>query len=214
MKKALIHKTIFDVIPEDEYIRRSVVSSEINKELISETAIEKDGYIYPVISINNNTKEFPNVIGVVDCGPCLVYNKPQTEEEQEVYDVKGAIDFDNTKDLKDMIQKTAELEKAEKSILIDKNNIYNIVINEDDTPEFALLKQAINNKQIDISSYKNRLSDSFSNNIRLLTNGNSITFSKLRTFAQVFDLECELIIRDKPHVVNPMGEELRTIVSQ
>ena len=113
-----------------------------------------------------------------------------------------------------MIQKTAELEKAEKSILIDKNNIYNIMINEDDTPEFALLKQAINNKQIDISSYKNRLSDSFSNNIRLLTNGNSITFSKLRTFAQVFDLECELIIRDKKNVVNPMGEELHTIISQ
>ena len=188
MKKILIQKTILDILPEDDYIRRSITSTEINKDLADETAIEKDGYAYPVIIPTQSMKEVPKVVGVID--------------------------FDNTHDLKDMIQKTAELEKAEKSILIDKNNIYNIMINEDDTPEFALLKQAINNKQIDISSYKNRLSDSFSNNIRLLTNGNSITFSKLRTFAQVFDLECELIIRDKKNVVNPMGEELHTIISQ
>lgn len=214
MKKILLHKTILDVLPEDEYIRRSIMSEEITKDLSNETAIEKDGYIYPVIIPTQSMKEIPKVIGAIDCGPCLIYNKPQTEEDKQLYNSNRAIDFENTKNLKDMIQKTAELEKAEKSILIDKNNIYNIIINEDDTPEFALLKQAINNKQIDISSYKNRLNDSFSNNIRLLTNGNSITFSKLRTFAQVFDLECELIIRDKENVVNPMGEELHTIVSQ
>ena len=214
MKKILVHKNIFDVLSEEEYIRRSTMSAENNKDLAGETAVEKDGYAYPVIIPTQNMKEIPKVIGVIDCGPCLIYNKPESDEEKKTYDVGKAIDFDNTKNLKEMIQKTAELEKAEKSILIDKNNVYNITINEDDTPEFALLKQAINNKQIDISSYKNRLSDSFSNNIRLLTNGNSITFSKLRTFAQVFDLECELIIRDKENVVNPMGEELRTIVSQ
>lgn len=213
MKKILVQKTILDVMNEDDYIRRSVNSSEINKELAAETAIEKDGYAYPVIIPASNTKETPKVIGVIDYGPCLKYNRPETESDKEMYSINKAIDFDNTKNLQDMIQKTAELEKAEKSILIDKNNIYNIVINEDDTPEFALLKQAINNKQIDISSYKSRLSDSFSNNIRLLTNGNSITFSKLRTFAQVFDLECELIIRDKNNVVNPMGTELHAIVS-
>lgn len=214
MKKILIHKNILDVLPEDEYIRRSVMSSETNKDLADETAIEKDGYVYPVIIPTQNMKEVPKVVGVVDCGPCLIYNKPDNIEDKNNYSANKIIDFENTKNLKDMIQKTAELEKAEKSILIDKNNVYNITINEDDTPEFALLKQAINNKQIDIASYKNRLSDSFSNNIRLLTNGNGITFSKLRTFAQVFDLECELIIRDKENVVNPMGKELRTIVSQ
>ena len=214
MKKILLSKAILDVIPEKEYIRRAKIDPEINKNLSNETAIEKDGYVYPIIPLPAKKQtELPNVIGVLDCGPCLYYNKPETEEDKKTYSIDNVIDFENTKNISDMIQKTAELEQAEKSILIDKNNIYTIPINEEDTPEFALLKQAINNKQIDITSYRNRLSDSFSNNIRLLTNSNTITFAKLRTFGQVFDLECELIIRDKQGAVNPIGEEIKAVIT-
>ena len=210
MKKILIRKQIYDVITTEEYIRKKNLNPEATEDLSTEIAIEKEGYVYPIVSPNESET---NMIGVQDYNAVLLFNKPKTDKDKKLYSKDNILDFDHTDNLKDMIQKRAQLESMERSLLIDKDNIYNIFINENDTPEFVLLKEAINKKQIDINSYRNRFSDSFSNNMRLLTNSNSITFGKLKAFANVFDMDIELTIKDKPGCVNPIGEVLNTTIT-
>ena len=84
---------------------------------------------------------------------------------------------------------------------------------EKDSPEFALLKDAINKKQVDIQAYRGKLGSDFSNDLRLLTSSNSITFNKMKEIGGALDISGELILRDKnPNVANPIGEEIRTII--
>lgn len=211
MKTMFINKQMYDVITPEEYLRKKRVNNEITQSLINETAIIKDDYVYPILPINKDASQ--STVGVSDYELVLKFNKPITEEEKKIYSKDNIIDFDHSDSLKETIQKTAKLDNMEKTILISKDNIYNISINEDDTPEFALLKDAINKKQIDINSYKARFDDSFSNNMRLLSTSNSITFGKMKAFANVFDLDMELTIKDKPNCVNPMGEELHAKIT-
>lgn len=212
MKKILLNKQIYDVIDSNEYFRRKELNPDDSNNLMNETAIEKDGYVYPIIAPSNNN-EIEKTIGVRDYGPAMQFIKPQTVEQMNDYSANRVLDFERSENLRETIQKRAQLESMERSILIDKDNIYNISINENDTPEFALLKEAINKKQIDINSYKSRFDDSFSNNMRLLSTSNSITFGKLKAFANVFDLDIEVTIKDKPGCVNPIGEELKTDIT-
>lgn len=209
MKKVPIKKQIYDVISEDEYARRVKLNPSITKELANETAIERDGYVYPLNSVSS-----PDVVGVANEGIALRYSKPKTEEEKKIYSKDNIIDFDNTSNLREMIEKQAKLERAEKNILLSTGNIYTPLTKEEDTPEFALLKNAIRKKQIDIEAYKPRFGSDFSNNLRLVSTGNSITFNKLKTIASALDIEAELILRDKKGAANPIGQELHTILNQ
>ena len=211
MKTIFINKQMYDVITVEEYQRKKKINNEITRSMINESAIEDGDYVYPILPVTNDNKS--NMVGVSDYGMLLKFNRPQTEEEKQMYNKDNVIDFEHSNSLKETIQKVAKLDSMEKTILINKDNIYNISVNENDTPEFALLKEAINRKQIDINSYKSRFDDSFSNNMRLLSTSNSITFGKMKAFADVFDLDLELTIKDKPGCVNPVGEVLHSKIT-
>lgn len=205
-----INRTLYDVFSEEEYNHRFNNQPEAMRELESSSAIEKGDYVYPL-----QNKNLPYTSpGVKNYGPVLVYTPPQTEEEKEIYSKKNMIDFENNiNSCADMIQRTAELQAAEQSILLKKGNITEFIVKDSDTPEFKLLKQALSQKNVDINSYKHRFQSEFSNDLRILTQSNSITFNKLRSIANATDIEVELVIRDKPGCVNPIGEELRTTIT-
>ena len=202
MKKMLIDKQMLNVYSKEDYIRRSIINPDAVKELSGDSAIEYKGNVYPVIP------QAATMVGVKDIGPVFKFNKPK--EDDTSYSSKHIIDFENASNLKEMIQKQAELEAAERTILIGKDNIYTITIDEEDTPEFALLKDAINRKKIDMNVYSKRFGSDASNNLRLLNNSHSITFMKLKAFAEALDLQIEMSISDKPNCPNPVGETLST----
>lgn len=204
-KKMAISRNLYDVYSEEEYNHKYNINPSTMRELESSSAIQRGEYVYPVISTNA-----PFVSpGVKNYGVVLQYNHPQTETEKEEYSSKHLIDFSHVTDCADMIRKTAEIQAADQSVLTKVNNITEFVEKEEDTPEFRLLKQALNQKCIDINSYKHRFESEFSNDLRILTQCNSITFNKLRTIANAVDMEVELVIKDKPGCANPIGEELR-----
>jgi hypothetical protein len=211
MRKAAIgSRNLYNVISEEEYLRRTQMNPEAMKEISSDMAIEKDGYIYPIL---NTGIKGSSVVGVKDYGPVLQYSHPTTEEDKETFSNSHIIDMQNKPDgIKGMIQRTAELDAAERTMLIDKDNISHFVVQEQDTPEFALLKQALNQKNIDMSSYRHRHGSDYSNNMRILTSGNSITFGKLRAIAEASDIEVEITMRDKPGCANPIGSVLSTTI--
>jgi DNA-directed RNA polymerase subunit L len=176
----------------------------------SDTAIEKDGYVYPII--NPGVKN-SNLIGVRDYGGALKFNKPIEEQDKSAHASSNIIDLQqNNNGVVGMIQKTAELEAAERTVLICKDNVTQFVIKDNDAPEFALLKKALNQKNIDMTSYRHRHGSDYSNNMRILTTADGITFGKMKAIAEASDIEIELIMRDKPGCANPIGEELHETI--
>lgn len=205
-----INRSFYDVYDEREYNNRFNSQPSSMRELEPSSAIVKNDYVYPL----QNPKTMYMSPGVKNYGPVLVYKHPETEEEKTIYSKNNMIDFENNiHSCADMIKRTAELTAAEQSVLLKKGNVTEFIIKEEDSPEFKLLKKALNQKSVDINSYKHRFQSEFSNDLRILTQGNSITFNKLRTIANATDMEVEVIIRDKQGCVNPIGEELRTIIT-
>lgn len=202
MKKAKIERRILDVIDESEFIRRSSLNPDIVASLAEDTAIEKDGHVYPV------TKQYSkDVTGVTDLGKVLLYSLTEQDKSADEYKVDNVIDFENVKSLQESISKQNQLMSAERTILVSPENIFTPVIKEEDTPEMKLLKQAICLKGIDLDNYKQRFGSDYNNDRRLFEQ-NSITFFKLKRLAEIMDMNVSLSLEDKPGAPNPIGEKL------
>ena len=202
MKKAKIGRRILDVIDESEFIRRSSLNPDIVASLAEDTAIEKDGHVYPV------TKQYSkDVTGVTDLGKVLLYSLTEQNKSADEYKVENVIDFENVKSLQESINKQNQLMSAERTILVSPENIFTPVIKEEDTPEMKLLKQAICLKGIDLDNYKQRFGSDYNNDRRLFEQ-NSITFFKLKRLAEIMDMNVSLSLEDKPGAPNPIGEKL------
>jgi len=202
MKKAKIGRRILDVIDESEFIRRSSLNPDIVASLAEDTAIEKDGHVYPV------TKQYSkDVTGVTDLGKVLLYSLAEQDKDADEYKVENVIDFENVKSLQESISKQNQLMSAERTILVSPENIFTPVIKEEDTPEMKLLKQAICLKGIDLDNYKQRFGSDYNNDRRLFEQ-NSITFFKLKRLAEIMDMNVSLSLEDKPGAPNPIGEKL------
>lgn len=202
MKKAKIGRRILDVIDESEFIRRSSLNPDIVASLAEDTAIEKDGHVYPV------TKQYSkDVTGVTDLGKILLYSLTEQDKSADEYKVENVIDFENVKSLQESISKQNQLMSAERTILVSPENIFTPVIKEEDTPEMKLLKQAICLKGIDLDNYKQRFGSDYNNDRRLFEQ-NSITFFKLKRLAEIMDMNVSLSLEDKPGAPNPIGEKL------
>ena len=149
MRKMSIGRSMYDVVTVDEYIRRTDINPEAMQAMASDTAIEKNGYVYPIINAGVRNSA---LVGVRDYGGALRFSKPETEEEKQTHSADNIIDLNqNTNGVVGMIQKTAELEAAERTVLICKDNVTQFMVKPDDTPEFALLKKALNQKNIEIT---------------------------------------------------------------
>jgi hypothetical protein len=202
MKKTKIGRRMLDVVNEQEYIRRTTMNPSATADLAEDTAIEKDGYVYPV------TKQYsPIVPGVTDVGPVLLYSHPEEMNDDPEYDSKNTIDFSNVKNLQESIEKQAELMKSERAILVSPDNIFTPMVKEEDTPEMKLLKEAIVRKNIDLDNYKQRFGSDYNNDKRLFDQ-NSITFFKMKRICDIMDIKMSLTLEDKPGAANPIGDKL------
>lgn len=209
MKKAKIGRRIVDVIDQDEFIRRTTLDPESSKQMVEDTAVQApNGMVYPV------TKQYsPDVPGVTDAGPMLLYSTPDSMKQDPEYQRENIIDFDNVSSLRESIEKQAKLDQAERTILISPDKIFTPIIQEDDTPEMKLLKQAIVRKQIDIDNYKQRFGSDYNNDKRLFEQS-SITFFKFKRVADIFDLKVTLTLEDQPNAANPMGDTLTSVINR
>lgn len=208
MKKAKIDRRILDVVDQDEFVRRTIANPEVARELADDTAVQApNGMVYPV------TRQYsPEVPGVTDVGPMLLYSTPDGMQDDPQYQDSNIIDFENVGSLQEAIAKQAELDNAERTILISPDNIFIPVVQENDTPEMAILKKAMARKQIDLDSYKQRFGSDYNNDKRIFDQ-NSITFFKLKRMCDVFDIKVSLTLEDKPGAVNPIGETLSTVIT-
>lgn len=201
-KKANIDSRIIDVIDREEYIKNmSQYSNNV-------TGIEKNGIVYPLRG-KNDTRP-----GVYNCGPMTQYIHP-AEEESKNYSSSNIINFYDVNSVEDIMRKQDEFRGSEKSVLTTVDNICVPYIGPDDYPATRGFKESIISKNMDIEKYEHRFDNpsAFNNDKRLL-NKENITLGKIVSMSNKFDLEIEMIFRDKgPDVANPMGREISVILT-
>jgi hypothetical protein len=131
--------------------------------------------------------------------------KPDDSDLEE-YSSKKIIDYSNAKDINSIFQNNKLVRNIQNDIIATADNILQLNVTNDDTPEMRILKEAINSKGIDKKQYEDRF-DQYQNDMRLLK-GKSITLSKLISICSAFDISATLTLKDKDDVPNPIGREI------
>ena len=197
LEKAKIEDAIYDVISLEEFYRDPDAYGQY-------TAIKgNDGYIYPIRSRSDNRPGF-YVTG------CMDFFKPPVGSEASIYTQQNTINFNDATTLREVIKAQQKLMSAERSILTTIDNVFAPEIGPNDTPEMKAIKQAINDKHIDLDKYEPRFGPNYNNDKRLLKK-DSITFGKLRAVCDALDIKATIIFEDAaPDVPNPMGRVITT----
>ena len=100
------------------------------------------------------------------------------------------------------------VKSLENKILENLDNITVIKQDDNDEPEMAALKEAINCKNCDINLYGPRFDGNFANDRRILSD-NSITLTKLKKYGDAMDMKITLSIEDKdPNIPSPIGKTI------
>lgn len=199
MKKMKIKNKLYSVVTMTEFTRGG---EEIYNP--KSTAIDLGNMVLPLKSINTSDNLEPGVYYNDECNMAANIVKP-LEEDMDIYDANNIIDFSNPSNIRDIFEKNELVRDIERDILTTKDNILDLKITEEDTPEMRAVKTAINMKQVDKKSYEDRF-DQFQNDMRLLK-GNTITLSKLISTCDKFDIDATLTLKDKyKDTPNPMGD--------
>ena len=90
MRKSRIGKKIYDVVTPEEYIEADKANPEASQNLMDDTAIMDNGYVYPL-----NKQYSKNNPGVTDCGPMLVFSHPDSMNTDGDYKADHIIDFND-----------------------------------------------------------------------------------------------------------------------
>ena len=196
MKKMQINNKIYNVVTMSEY----VATQELYDEKF--TAIQDHGIVLP---IKQKTDVGPGYYIQSDSMVHTIIKPP--EQDINKYSESNIIDYNNAKSIGDIMKNNNMLRDIQSEFITDDENILNLKITDDDTPEMKALKTAINYKQADKSQYEDRF-DQYQNDMRLLTKGTSITLGKLISICSVFDISAELVLRDKEGAPNPMNTEI------
>lgn len=157
-----------------------------------------------VLPIKNRYEEGPGIV----VGNGISYVEEPDEDEREAYLDNQVIDFDNTKNIHDLMEKQHIVRTLERDILTSPDNIFTPKIFDDDSPEMKALKTAVLDKHIDLDKYEPRFGSNYNNDKRLF-NKNTISLSMMKRLCEALDIEATLILADKSEdVPNPMGRTI------
>lgn len=197
MKKIGIGNRLYDVTTMSEY---NEMKDAFNPKF---TAIEtNNGVTLPIKGRNDSG---PGVYFQGN-GMVAIVEKPDAEHMQ-MYSSDKIIDYSHPKDIDEVISKDKLVRDIENDILTTKENIFQLNIGNNDSPEMVAFKRAVNTKQVDIKQYESRI-DQFQNDLRLWK-GEHISLGKLVSGCNDFDIEAVLILRDKKgDIANPMNTEI------
>lgn len=195
--RAFINGNMYDVTTPENYRK--------NPDLYNnKSAVELDGYVYPIRNGNYN----PDMIGYY---PGVVYDKysiPTNEEEANTYSTDHMANFNSVTKLQELVTEQNKINTDQMLYLSTPDNIFRPVIdNIKDEPLMIGLKEAIIAKEIDINKYQSKFKQ-FSNDRRKF-NGHKISLDKAVSTAQSLDMKITAVIEDtNPNVPNPIGRKI------
>jgi hypothetical protein len=131
---------------------------------------------------------------------------PRTDKEKQIYNISRVFTITPKTINSDLAQYLNEIDLTE---LKYTGNVFEPKIKDTDDVGIKAMRLAIWKKQIDFNSYANRFERPWdrANMKKSLMQDSTLTFSKLKTYADVFDLEYGIIIFDKPGAKDPLSKE-------
>ena len=201
-----LKKKMYDVVQPEEYMSNSDIYNS------SHTALIYEGVgVFPIKS----KLDIVNEIGVYPTKEINIINIGEGELPEE-YSCDNIIDL-NSKNMKEVLDKSEAIKSLENEILTNAENIYQPKIKNTDSPALQALKTSVGLKQCDLDSYAYRFGPNYNNDTRHLKNQstkNKISLDKLVSIANNLDMQVILTIQDKsPDVPNPMGEQVTVILN-
>jgi len=195
MKKCSVNGQIMDVITEEEFRKNPQIYINNN------TAVINGNTVYPIRSgIKLNSP------GVYNRGFMYRYVEPQIQED---YSASKVIDFDNARNMSELIEKNNVYQDMEREILTSPDNLYQPKARPDDSVEVIAMKESICDKNFDINKYKDRFGDSFNNDKRALDLPR-MSLPKMVRMCNNLDIKLEIILSNaSDDVANPMSKEIR-----
>lgn len=198
MKKMKIGDKVYDVTTAEEYAKNEVLYDT------AYTAIEHEGLALPILNRSDYGSNRPGAIP----GTFVSFFQMPTEEARAEYSLAEAIDFGNTKNMRELIEKQNMVRDLEREILVNSDCVTVPRFDDNDSVEMIALKEAIIAKKCDLNSYASRFNGNFANDKRIL-NDNTITLPKLKKYADALDLKIVMTIEDRnPDVPNPMNKSI------
>lgn len=173
-------------------------------------------YILPFRSNSELGSELPGIYGMDPLSPSptffeirpFIYDGFGNRIMLDQYSTMTMQDVSNINSIQELIRADAKFKEQDFSILTAGVSAFRVKIGANDTPEMAIFKQAVNDKNIDIDRYRSRIGPTFPNDKRLIP-GESITFPKIKSLLRSLDLKATLIIDNAgPDVPNPIPRPL------
>lgn len=196
-KKMRINDRIYDVTSLEEY-------AKFKDAYIPQYTAIHDPDTNLVLPIKNRYEDGPGIV----VGNGISYVEEPDEDEVDIYLDSEIIDFDNAKNIHDMMEKQRIVRTLERDILTSPDNIFTPKIFDDDSPEMKALKTAVLDKHIDLDKYEPRFGSNYNNDKRLF-NKNNISLSMMKRMCEALDIEATLILTDKSSdVPNPIGRTI------
>lgn len=194
-KKGKVDGKICDIIDYEKLL-------EINKDAYGHIAVQYKDKLYPTRGQNEKSP------GVYENNTYTYLIHP-SEKEEDKYSTENIIDF-NSKTTEEVIDKYNQLKKMEKELLEtqESDGISRYPIQQSNSPEMKALKEAINEKHINIKKYESRFGPNATNTLRLL-NQDNISIGKFKTIVEKLDMKATIIIEDASEdVANPIGRKI------
>lgn len=202
MKKKSINGEMYDIISEEEFFR--------NPELYKgyKVAVENDGLLYP-IRAGVQLKE----TGFYPRNQFLARYVEPPERFVDKYKSEDLIDFDNAKDIHELIEQNNVYKDMEREILTSPDNLYVPKHSPTESPESEIIKDAVVSKEIDINKYKERWGDSFNNDKKEISK-DRLSLPKLVRICNNLDIKATLTLENNgPDVPNPMKKPLSIVLT-
>lgn len=203
MKKVQIGNRIYNV----ETMQNVAAHPELYNAKF--TAIEGHGMVMPI-----QTRQG-------DCAPGYYYHPgdmccnvilPQPED-MHMYSTDNIIDFTNVQNIRDIYANNARVDELRRNIMVNDDNVMHLAIMPETTKAMAALKEAINNKGINLELYQNEFGETYQNDKRLIVSGSDITLKKLLYICNILGIEVELTLRDMPNVPYPMNTNVSAVLT-
>lgn len=202
INKAAINGNIYDVYTYDDYKKQ--------ENLCDKSAVlvdYKDTQLLLPVKGEYKSQITPGIYNAGCIDICVF------PEDKESYIPDKIININNNDDIRDVYLKQQDINKLIEPWISNPDNVTTFTIYPDDQPEMEGLKRAWNEKKANFDDYGSLFGDNFPNDKRLMKN-HTATLKMIKRFANNFDMEVEMIFRDKSSdISNPMNTEIHCILT-
>lgn len=142
-----------------------------------------------------------------------VFVDPVTRGDVKRYNVANIIDVDTDKIIDEIINKKESFISLQDSeILISNSDVFVPTIKDTDDPLKKIIKQAIIEKRVNLSIYKNKVNNEYGlvNMKSALLRDTAMSIKYFKMWLEVLDLDFRIILRDNgdPQNINPLKREI------